>query len=158
MSQRTSLQGLALVLAAAGLAAAGCSSSSSSSAASAASSAASSLASSAKSVISSATSAAASAVAGGTVSAADCKILKPIGANALSELTPLQSDTASQAAASISSYVTTLKAAEAKLTSPGGKQLMSGYITAVQKLPSESATAATAAMTLQYGKLVAACP
>lgn len=154
MSQRTSLQGLALVLAAAGLAAAGCSSSGSSSAVSSASSAVSS----ASSVISSAASAAASAVAGASVSAADCKILKPIGSNALSELTPLQSDSASQAAASVKSYVTTLQAAQAKLTSAGGKQLMSGYITAVQKLPAESTAAATAAMTEQYGKLIAACP
>jgi hypothetical protein len=157
MSKRTSLQGLALVVAAAGLAAAGCSSSGSSSATSAASSAASKASSAASSAISSAASAAASA-AGGSVSAADCKVLKPVASNALSVLTPLQSESGSKANAAIASYVTSLKAIEAKLTSAGGKQLMNGYIAALEKLPTESTAAASTAMAEQMGKLTLACP
>jgi hypothetical protein len=54
--------------------------------------------------------------------------------------------------------VTSLQAAEAKLTSEGGKQLLSGYIAALQKLPSQSTAEATTSMTVQFGKLTAACP
>jgi hypothetical protein len=161
MSHRTSLQGLVLVLAAAGLAA-GCSSSSSpSSSASSALSSASSVVSSAESAASSASSAASaaeSAAGVASVSAADCTILKPIASNALSELTPLQSESSSKQTAAINAYVASLQPALAKLTSEGGKQLLSGYIAAVQKLPSQSTADATTSMTEEYGKLVAACP
>jgi hypothetical protein len=99
----------------------------------------------------------ASAAAGAGVSAADCKIIKPIASNAISQLTPLQSDSSSAAAAAINSYVTTLKADEAKLTSAGGKQLISSYIAALEKLPSQSTAEGSASMTEQVGKLTAAC-
>jgi hypothetical protein len=50
-----------------------------------------------------------------------------------------------------------LKAAEAKLTSAAGKKVISTYITTLEKTPTESTSAATAAMTTELGVLGSAC-
>jgi hypothetical protein len=145
---------------------AACSSSNASSAASTASSAASSAASVASSAASAAASAASSAAsaiasaAGGSsgASAADCVIIKQVDSNAISTLTPLQSDSTAQATAALKTYITQLQADQAKLTSAGGKSALSAYIAALQKASTESTADATTTITSALGTLGAACP
>jgi hypothetical protein len=148
---------------------AACSSSNASSAASSASSAASSaagVASSAASAAASAASSAASAIAsaassaagGSGASAADCVIIKQVDSNAISTLTPLETDSAAQATAALKTYITQLQADQAKLTSAGGKSALSAYIAALQKASTESTADATTTITGALGTLGAACP
>jgi hypothetical protein len=152
MSQLKSVTVLAL--AASGLLAAGCSSSSSSSTTTA--TAASSPA--ASSPAATATQAASSpAAAAAAPSAADCKIIGPIAASAITQLTPLQTDSKAAAAAAMKTYLTTLETADAKLTSPGGKAVLGGFITALEKSSTESTSQATATVTAALGSLSSAC-
>ena len=144
---------------------AACSSSNASSAASTASSAASSAAAVASSAASAANSAAsaiasaASSAAGGSgASAADCVIIKQVDSNAITTLTPLETDSAAQATAALKTYITQLQADEAKLTSAGGKSALSAYIAALQKASTESTADATTTITTALGSLAAACP
>jgi hypothetical protein len=145
-------------LAAAGLLVVGCSSSSSSSSSTTAAS------SPAASAITAATSpaatlpAASSPAAAAKPSAADCEIIKPIAASAVAKLTPLQSEPKSKATAGMKTYITSLAAAEAKLTSAGGKEVIGGFITALEKSGTESTSEATATVVAALGPLGSACP
>ena len=152
MIQRSSLSALA-VLAVGGALVAGCSSSSSSSTSAPASS-------SAAATTAAATSAAASSPAAATtgVSAADCKIISPISAGVISTLTPLQSESTSQAAAGIKAYAAKLTADEAKLTSAAGKAALASFIAALEKAQTESTSDATSTITPAIGNHAAACP
>ena len=165
MSQLKSLTVLALT--AAGLLAAGCSSSSSSSSSvpaatsPAASSPATATSPSATPSVSSpaASSPAASspAAAAGKPSAADCKIIAPISASAVAKLTPLSTESKAKAAAGMKTYITSLAAAEARLTSAGGKKVIGDFITALEKSQTESTSKATTTMIAALGSLGKAC-
>jgi hypothetical protein len=141
---------------------AACGSSGSSSASAAVSSAAgvaSSAAAVASSAAAAASSAASSALSGASgVSAADCVIIKQVDSSAISTLVPLQTDSPAQATAALKTYVTQLKADQAKLTSTQGKSVMSAWIAAVQKASTESTADATTTITGALGALGAACP
>lgn len=142
------------------LAACGSSASSSASAAvSSASAAASSAAAVASSAAAAASSAVSSALSGASgVSAADCVIIKQVDSSAITTLAPLQTESASQAAAALKTYVTQLQADQAKLTSAQGKSVMSAWIAAVQKASTQSTADATTTITGALGALGAACP
>jgi hypothetical protein len=146
MSQLKSLTVLAL--AATGLLVAGCSSSSSSSSSTAA----------ATTPAATTPAATTPAVAAGPPSAADCTIIKPISASAVTNLLPLQSESKAKAAAGLKAYVATLVADEAKLTSAGGKAVIGAWATALTKSETESTSAATATVTAGLGSLGKACP
>jgi hypothetical protein len=161
MSQLKSLTVLAL--AAAGLLAAGCSSSSSSSssvpaATSPAASATAAATSPSATPPASSPPASSPAAAAGKPSAADCKIIKPISASAIAKLTPLSSESKAKATAGMQAYIATLTAAEAKLTSAGGKQAIGDFITSLEKSQTESTSAATTLMIAALGSLGKACP
>jgi hypothetical protein len=98
------------------------------------------------------------AAASGKPSAADCKIIKPIAASAVTKLTPLQTEPKAQAAATLKAYLGELAKAEVKLTSPAGKEVIGSYITTLEKTGSESQSQATAQMIAELGKLGSACP
>jgi ammonium transporter, Amt family len=156
MSQLKSLTVLAL--AAAGLLAIGCSSSSSSSSSTtAASSPAASATTAATSPAASSPAASSPAAAAAKPSAADCKVIKPIAASAVAKLTPLQTESKAKAAAGMRTYITSLAAAEAKLTSVGGKKVIGGFITALEKSGTESTSKATATVIAALGSLGSAC-
>jgi hypothetical protein len=165
MSQLKSLTVLAL--AAAGLLAAGCSSSSSSSSslpaatspAASATEAATSPSATSPSATPPASSPAASspAAAVGKPSAADCKIIKPISASAIAKLTPLSTESKAKATAGMQAYTTSLAAAEAKLTSAGGKKAIGDFITALEKSQTESTSKATTTVIAALGSLGKAC-
>jgi hypothetical protein len=162
MSQLKSLTVLAL--AAAGLLAVGCSSSSSSS----------SSVPAATSPVASATAAATSpsttppapsspaastpALVAGPPSAADCKIIKPISAAAIGNLTPVSTESKVKADATLTAYIATLKAAEAKMTTTGGKKALGDFSTALKKSETESTSKATTLMIGALGSLGKACP
>jgi hypothetical protein len=138
---------------------AACGSSGSSSAASSASSAASSASSavaSAASAVASAASSAASAASG--VSAADCVIIKQVDSSAISTLLPMESESASKAAADMATYQTQLEADAAKLTSAKGKTVMGDWIADTKKAATESTADATTTITGGLAELAAACP
>jgi len=157
MSQLKSLTVLAL--AAAGLLAAGCSSSSSSSSSvPAATSPAASATAAATSPSATPPAASSPAAAVGKPSAADCKIIKPISASAIAKLTPLSSEPKAKATAGMQAYIATLTAAEAKLTSAGGKKAIGDFITSLEKSQTESTSAATTLMIAALGSLGKACP
>ena len=157
MSQLKSLTVLAL--AAAGLLAAGCSSSSSSSSSvPAATSPAASATAAATSPSATPPAASSPAAAVGQPSAADCKIIKPISASAIAKLTPLSSEPKAKATAGMQAYIATLTAAEAKLTSAGGKKAIGDFITSLEKSQTESTSAATTLMIAALGSLGKACP
>jgi subtilase-type serine protease len=165
MSQLKSLTALALT--AAGLLAAGCSSSSSSSSSvpAATSPAATTPAATSPSATLPASSPAASspavstpALVAGPPSAADCKIIKPISAAAIGNLTPVSSEPKAKAVATLTAYIATLKAAEAKLTTTGGKKAIDDFIAALQKSETESTSKATTLMIGALGTLGKACP
>jgi len=149
MFQRSSLTVLA-VLAVGGALIAGCSSSSSSSSSAPASAPAA--------TTSAAASAPASSSAAATgVSAADCTIISQISGSVISTLTPLQSESTSKAAAALKTYVATLTADEAKLTSAGGKAALGAFIAAVQKASTETPAEATSGLETAIGNLGSAC-
>ena len=166
MSQLKSLTVLAL--AAAGLLAAGCSSSSSSSSsvpATTSPAATATAAATSPSATPPASSPAASspavstpALVAGPPSAADCKIIKPISAAAIGNLTPVSSEPKAKAVATLTAYIATLKAAEAKLTTTGGKKAIDDFITSLQKSETESTSKATTLMIAALGTLGKACP
>src|ERR1700722_362451 len=121
MSRGSSLTVLA-VLAASGALIAGCSSSSSSSS---------------STPTAAATSASVSAPASSTAassstkpSAADCVTINKISSGVISTLTPLQSESTSQAAATLKAYLAKLTTEDATLTSPGGKAALGSFISA----------------------------
>jgi hypothetical protein len=58
----------------------------------------------------------------------------------------------------MATYVSTLKADEAKLTSPKGKLVLSAWAAAVQKAATETTADATGTVTTALGALGAACP
>jgi hypothetical protein len=157
MSQLKSLTVLSLF--AAGLLAAGCSSSSSRVPAATSPAASATTSAAAPSPAASSPSPAAStpAVAVGKPSAADCTIIKPISASAIAKLTPLSTESKAKAAAGMKAYITTLAAAEAKLTSAGGKQAIGDFITSLEKSQTESTSKATTLMIAALGSLGKAC-
>jgi len=150
MFQRSSLSVLA-VAAMGGALIAGCSSSSSSSSSAPASAPAATTSAAASTPASSASGAASS------VSAADCKIISQVSGSVISTLTPLQSESTAKAAASLKTYVATLTADEAKLTSAGGKAALGSFIAAVQKASTESVSQATSGLESAIGNLGSAC-
>jgi hypothetical protein len=156
MSQLKSLTVLAL--AAAGLLAAGCSSSSSSSSSVPAATSPAASATAAATSPASSPAASSPAAAVGKPSAADCKIIKPISASAIAKLTPLSSEPKAKATAGMQAYIATLTAAEAKLTSAGGKKAIGDFITSLEKSQTESTSAATTLMIAALGSLGKACP
>jgi hypothetical protein len=160
MFQRKSLS--VLTLAAAGLLAAGCSSSSSSSSSVpvATSPPASATAASPSATPPAPSSPAVStpALIAGPPSAADCKIIKPISAAAIGNLTPVSSEPKAKATATLTAYIATLTAAEAKLTTTGGKKAIADFITSLQKSETESTSQATTLMIGALGTLGKACP
>jgi hypothetical protein len=147
---------LVILIAGIGILAAGCSSSSTS-AASSPSAAATSATPAATSATPAATSATPAASVG-ALPAADCTIIKPISASAIAQLTPLQTDSKTKAAAAIKAYVAQLETAESKLTSTQGKADLNALITALEKSGTEPQTEATTAITAALGKVGAACP
>jgi len=157
MSQLKSLTVLAL--AAAGLLAAGCSSSSSSSssvpAATSPPASATAAATSPSATPPAPSSPAVStpALVAGPPSAADCKIIKPISAAAIGNLTPVSSESKAKGIATLTAYIATLKAAEAKLTTTGGKKAIDDFIASLQKSETESTSKATTLMIGALGTL-----
>jgi hypothetical protein len=91
------------------------------------------------------------------VSAADCKIISPISAGVVKVLTPLQTEPTSKAEAGIKSYIATLSADEAKLTSAAGKAALGSFIASLEKSLTESQSAATGTLTTAIGNLSTAC-
>ena len=161
MSQLKSLTVLALT--AAGLLAAGCSSSSSSSSSVPAATSPAASATAAATSPSATPPASSPAVStptlvAGPPSAADCKIIKPISAAAIGNLTPVSSEPKAKAVATLTAYIATLKAAEAKLTTTGGKKAIDDFIAALQKSETESTSKATTLMIGALGTLGKACP
>jgi hypothetical protein len=158
MSQLKSLTVLAL--AAAGLLAVGCSSSSSSSSSSvpAATSPAASAASATTTTAAPSPAASTPALVAGPPSVADCKIIKPISASAIGKLTPLSTEPKAKATAGMQAYIVTLKAAEAKMTTTGGKKALGDFSTALEKSLTESTSKATTLMIAALGSLGKACP
>jgi hypothetical protein len=152
MSRGSSLTVLA-VLAASGALIAGCSSSSSSS-----SSTPSAAATSASASVSApATSASAAASSANKPSAADCVTINKISSGVISTLTPLQSESTTQAAATLKTYLAKLTTQEATLTSPGGKAALGSFISALQKASTETPAQATSGLTTAIGNLASAC-
>jgi len=92
------------------------------------------------------------------VSAADCKIISPIGAGVVTVLTPLQTESRSKAEAGIKAYIAKLAADEAKLTSAAGKAALGSFITSLEKSLTESTSAATGTLTTAIGGISTACP
>jgi hypothetical protein len=146
MYQRASLA--AVAVASVGLLVAGCSSSSSSG---------SSAASPSPTSGASTPAASSSAAGGGAVSAADCAIIGPIASSAVAKLTPLSTEPKAQAEATLKAYLAQVEAADAKLTSAGGKKVLGAYITALEKSTTESTAEATTQMTAALGALGSAC-
>jgi hypothetical protein len=142
---------IVILMAGIGMLAAGCSSSSTSAASSPSATTAASSPSAA------ATSAAPTAAAG-ALPAADCAVLKPISASAISKLTPLATDPKAEAAAALKSYIAELKAAEAKLTSAQAKADLTPLITGLEKSETETQAQSTPVITAALGKLASACP
>ena len=58
----------------------------------------------------------------------------------------------------MTAYITTLAAAEAKLTSAGGKKAIGDFITSLEKSQTESPSKATPMMIAALGSLGKACP
>jgi hypothetical protein len=94
----------------------------------------------------------------GALPAADCTVIKPIAASAVSKLTPLAHESKAKAAAGITSYIAQLQTAGSKLTSAQAKADINSLITALEKSPAETQAQATAAITAALTKLGAACP
>jgi hypothetical protein len=148
-----------VALAAAGLLAVGCSSSSSSSSSvPAATSPAASAASGTTSTAAPSPAASTPALVAGPPSVADCKIIKPISASAIGKLTPLSTEPKAKATAGMQAYIVTLKAAEAKMTTTGGKKALGDFSTALEKSLTESTSKATTLMIAALGSLGKACP
>ena len=143
---------IAILIAGIGFLAAGCSSSNSSSAASSPSAA-----TTASSPAAAATSAAPTAAAG-ALPAADCAILKPISASAISKLTPLATDPKAKSAAALKAYIAQLETAESKLTSAQAKADLMPLITGLEKSETETQAQSTPVITAALGKLGSACP
>jgi hypothetical protein len=97
------------------------------------------------------------ALAAGGPSAADCKIIKPISASAISKLTPISTLPKAQAIAGMTAYIATLKAAEAKMTTTGGKKVIADFAADLQKSETESTSKATTLMIGALGTLGKAC-
>jgi hypothetical protein len=129
--------------------AAGCSSSSAPSTASSSTTPASSP--------SSATTSATPTTAAGMLPAADCTILKPISASAISKLTPIATYPKAKAAAALKSYIAELETAEGKLTSAQAKADLTALITGLEKSETETQAQATPVITTALGKLGLAC-
>jgi cytochrome c556 len=91
------------------------------------------------------------------VSAADCKIISQVSGSVISTLAPLQSESTSKASASLKTYVATLTADEAKLTSAGGKAALGAFIAAVNKASTETPAQATGGLETAIGNLGSAC-
>jgi hypothetical protein len=144
---------LAVGVACAALAA--CSSSASSSSSSAAASA---TATSAPPTTSASAAATAASPGSAAISQADCTIIKQVDSSAITTLTPMQSESASKAAASMASYLTVLNTDEAKLTSAAGKAALGGWISDVKQSETESTATATTTILGGLTALGKACP
>jgi hypothetical protein len=145
---------LAVGVACAALAA--CSSSASSSSSSAAASATATSAPPTTSAPAATTAAASPGSA--AISQADCTIIKQVDSSAITTLTPMQSESASKAAASMASYLTVLNTDEAKLTSAAGKAALGGWISDVKQSETESTATATTTILGGLTALGKACP
>jgi hypothetical protein len=95
------------------------------------------------------------AVTSSALPAADCAVIKPIAGEAIGTLTPLQTQPKAAAAASMTRYITRLKAAEGRLTSATGKADLSAFVLALQQAGSAGAAAQ---ITSAIGKLTTDCP
>jgi hypothetical protein len=153
MSRRSTLSALA-VLAASGALIAGCSSSGSSSSSPPPATATSAPVSSPAAATSATSTAAGSST---KPSAADCAIISKVSSGVITTLAPLQSESTSKAAATLKTYLATLTADEAQLTSPGGKAALGSFIAALQKASTETPSQATAGLTTAIGNLSSAC-
>jgi len=138
---------IAVLLAGIAFLAAGCSSSSAPSAAS-----------SSTAPASSPSAAATPTAAADALPSADCAILKPISASAISTLESLASDSKAKAAAAMKSYIAQLETAEGKLTSAQAKADLEPLITGLEKSATETQAQSTPVITAALGKLGAACP
>jgi hypothetical protein len=146
---------IVILIAGIGFLAAGCSSSTSAaSSPPATTTAASPSAASPSAAVTSAT----SATAAGPITAADCAILKPISASAISKLTPIATDSKAKAAAALKSYIAELETAEGKLTTAKAKADLTPLITGLKKSETETQAQATPVITAALGKLGSACP
>lgn len=137
---------IAVLLAGIGFLAAGCSSSAPSAASSSTTTPASSPSATAT-----------SATAAGMLPAADCTILKPISASAISKLTPIATYPKAKAAAALKSYIAQLETAKGKLTSAQAKADLTALITGLEKSETETQAQATPVITTALGKLGLAC-
>jgi len=138
-----------------GFLAAGCSSSTSAASSPSASATASSPSAAATSA---AATYATPTAAAGALPAADCAILKPISASAISKLTPLATEPKAKAAAALKSYIAELETAEGKLTSAQAKADLTPLITGLKKSETETQAQSTPVITAALGKLGSACP
>jgi hypothetical protein len=94
---------------------------------------------------------------GSTLSAADCAVVKPIAAGAITTLAPLQTESASAAAGTLNQFVGQLGAAQGKVSSPQAKSDIGALITALSQAGSNS-TASQTAITTALAKLGSDCP
>jgi hypothetical protein len=98
------------------------------------------------------------AAAAGALPAADCAILKPISASAISTLTPLATEPKAKAAAALKSYIAQLETTEGKLTSAQAKADLTPLITGLKDSETETQAQSTPVITAALGKLGSACP
>lgn len=91
----------------------------------------------------------------GVLPAADCAIIKPIAAGAFTTLAPLQTESKSAAAATMTKYLKKLGTALGKLTSPQAKTDLTALISALKQANSPSSASA---ITVAVGKLGTDCP
>lgn len=93
---------------------------------------------------------------GGSLSAADCAVIKPIAAGAITTLAPLQTAAASSAANTVSQFIVQLSGAQNKVSSPQAKADLGALITALREATSNS-TASQTAITTAITKLASDC-
>lgn len=92
-----------------------------------------------------------------TLPAADCAVIRPIGTQAINTLGPLRGKPKAEAAAGMKRYLTQLRTAEGRLTSPQAKSDLNALISALQNAAKDPAAAAQL-VTSAIGKLSADCP
>jgi hypothetical protein len=88
----------------------------------------------------------------GALTAADCKVIKPISSSVIGTLTPLQSEPKAKANAALKSYVAQLQTAESHVTSTAGKADLGALASALQKSETAGASA-TSQIVAAIGKL-----
>ena len=93
-----------------------------------------------------------------TISKADCVVIKKVDTSAIATLEPMQSESKTQAAASMQTYLGQLNADLATLTSAKGKAVLSTWISDVKKTTTETTSAATTTVLGGLNTLSKACP